>query len=94
MPAGWTLSSATCSEGSPVSAIAISPGETTLCTFNNTLQPPPAVGGIAGLLDSTDSAPMADAQSNRGANPLALGGISSLMLLVGVAWILGRRVLH
>jgi hypothetical protein len=37
---------------------------------------------------------MADAQSNRGANPLALGGISSLMLLVGVAWILGRRVLH
>src|SRR6185369_14239674 len=33
---GWDLTSATCSDGSPVSAIVVSPGETVTCTFVNT----------------------------------------------------------
>lgn len=33
---GWTLASATCSDGSPVSAISLQEGETTTCTFTNT----------------------------------------------------------
>jgi DNA-binding beta-propeller fold protein YncE len=33
--AGWFLASATCSDGSPVSNIAVSPGETVTCTFLN-----------------------------------------------------------
>ena len=34
--AGWDLTSATCSDGSPVSAIVLSAGETVTCTFKNT----------------------------------------------------------
>jgi hypothetical protein len=33
--AGWVLTSATCGDGSPVSNIEISPGETVTCTFTN-----------------------------------------------------------
>jgi len=33
---GWDLNSAVCNDGSPVSAIALSPGETVTCTFTNT----------------------------------------------------------
>jgi hypothetical protein len=36
VPAGWDLTSATCSDGSPVGNIAVSAGETVTCTFNNT----------------------------------------------------------
>ena len=36
VPAGWDLTSATCSDGSPVSAISLQPGETVTCTFTNT----------------------------------------------------------
>src|SRR3990170_3743491 len=36
VPPGWTLTSATCSDGSPVSAIVVSPGETVTCTYTNT----------------------------------------------------------
>ncbi len=32
---GWDLTSATCSDGSPVGAIALAAGETVTCTFNN-----------------------------------------------------------
>jgi hypothetical protein len=35
VPAGWNLVSSTCSDGSPVSAIALSGGETVTCTFHN-----------------------------------------------------------
>ncbi len=35
VPAGWDLSSATCTDGSPVTAIAISVGEDVTCTFTN-----------------------------------------------------------
>jgi hypothetical protein len=38
VPAGWDLTSATCSDNSPVGNIDVSPGETVTCTFNNTLQ--------------------------------------------------------
>lgn len=34
--AGWSQTSATCSDGSPVNAIVVSPGETVTCTFVNT----------------------------------------------------------
>jgi len=35
-PAGWVESSATCSNGSPVTAITVAPGETVDCYFSNT----------------------------------------------------------
>jgi hypothetical protein len=38
VPANWTLTSATCSDGSPVTNIDVSPLETVTCTFTNTLQ--------------------------------------------------------
>jgi uncharacterized repeat protein (TIGR01451 family)/fimbrial isopeptide formation D2 family protein len=36
VPAGWDLTSATCSDGSAVSAIHLGAGETVTCTFTNT----------------------------------------------------------
>ena len=36
IPTGWDLTSATCSDGSPVSAIVLGAGETVTCTFTNT----------------------------------------------------------
>jgi hypothetical protein len=38
VPANWVLTSATCDDGSPVTNISVSPGETVTCTFTNTLQ--------------------------------------------------------
>lgn len=35
VPAGWDLTGASCSDGSPVSAIGLSAGETVTCTFSN-----------------------------------------------------------
>ena len=35
VPSGWSQSSAICSDGSPVSNIGVSPGETVTCTFVN-----------------------------------------------------------
>jgi agmatine/peptidylarginine deiminase len=35
VPSGWDQSSATCSDGSPVSSIDVGPGETVTCTFTN-----------------------------------------------------------
>jgi hypothetical protein len=34
-PTGWTQTSATCSDGSPINAIAVAEDETVVCTFNN-----------------------------------------------------------
>lgn len=39
VPAGWLQTSATCDDGSPVTAIALGAGETVTCTFTNTKQP-------------------------------------------------------
>jgi hypothetical protein len=36
LPAGWDLVSATCSDGSSPSAVALGPGEIVTCTFNHT----------------------------------------------------------
>ena len=36
VPDGWELTSATCSDGSPTSAIVLDAGETVTCTFTNT----------------------------------------------------------
>jgi hypothetical protein len=36
LPSGWDLTSATCDDGSPISAIDLGPGETVTCTFTNT----------------------------------------------------------
>ena len=38
LPAGWTLTSATCSDGSNPGSIGLDPGETVTCTFNNQKQ--------------------------------------------------------
>jgi hypothetical protein len=38
VPANWALTSATCSDGSPVTNIDVAGGETVTCTFTNTLQ--------------------------------------------------------
>ncbi len=38
IPAGWTLSGTTCSDGSAVNSINLAVGETVTCTFTNTLQ--------------------------------------------------------
>jgi tripartite motif-containing protein 71 len=38
VPSGWTQTSATCSDGSPLSNINVSFGETVTCTFTNTRQ--------------------------------------------------------
>jgi hypothetical protein len=38
VPANWVLTSATCSDGSPVTNINVSTSETVTCTFTNTLQ--------------------------------------------------------
>jgi len=35
---GWDLTSATCDDNSPVTAIDLAPGETVTCTFNNKIQ--------------------------------------------------------
>jgi large repetitive protein len=35
VPSAWTLASATCSDGSPVTAIQVSQGESVTCTFSN-----------------------------------------------------------
>jgi Prealbumin-like fold domain/Domain of unknown function (DUF5979) len=38
VPAGWDLTSATCDDGSPVTNISVSVGETVTCTFTNRLK--------------------------------------------------------
>ena len=38
VPAGWNLVSSTCDDGSPVTAIDVSDGETVTCTFHNARQ--------------------------------------------------------
>ncbi len=38
VPAGWDLTSAVCSDGSPRNAIALAAGETVTCVFTNTLR--------------------------------------------------------
>ena len=35
VPSGWDQTAATCDDGSPVSNIAVAPGETVTCTFQN-----------------------------------------------------------
>jgi hypothetical protein len=51
VPAGWDLTSATCSDGSPVTAISLQADETVTCTFTNTkassIDNPPPPGGPA-----------------------------------------------
>ena len=39
VPTGWELASSTCDDGSPVSNISVSAGETVTCTFTNKLKP-------------------------------------------------------
>ncbi|WP_412029775.1 SpaA isopeptide-forming pilin-related protein [Deinococcus yunweiensis] len=36
VPTGWTQTAATCSDGSPLDAVTLSPGETVTCTVKNT----------------------------------------------------------
>ncbi|HSF61943.1 MAG TPA: hypothetical protein VLA69_09630 [Gaiellaceae bacterium] len=46
VPAGWTLTSATCSDGSDPDAIELSAGENVTCVFENMLVPPLGKGAI------------------------------------------------
>jgi uncharacterized repeat protein (TIGR01451 family) len=39
IPSGWSLTTATCDDGSPVSNIDVAPGETVTCTFYNEATP-------------------------------------------------------
>src|SRR3989344_677719 len=44
LPANWSLSSATCSDQSPVNNIQLEAGETVTCTFTNAFTPPATQG--------------------------------------------------
>ena len=52
VPAGWDLASATCDDGSPVSNIGVSDGETVTCTFTNHKR-----GQIVAVKDATPNDP-------------------------------------
>ena len=52
LPSGWTQSGATCSDGSPITAIAVSAGENVTCTFTNQKQ-----GQIIIIEDATPNDP-------------------------------------
>ena len=52
VPAGWDLASATCDDGSPVSNIGVSDGETVTCTFTNHKR-----GQIVAVKDATPDDP-------------------------------------
>jgi hypothetical protein len=56
VPNGWTLTSATCSDGSPVTGVVLDPGETVTCTFNNR-----ARGAISILKNSSKGGAVANA---------------------------------
>jgi hypothetical protein len=45
VPDGWSLVSASCSDGSPIDAIVLGVGETVVCTFANERVPTPPPGG-------------------------------------------------
>ncbi len=53
VPDGWVQTSATCSDGSPISAIDVSAGETVTCTFVNTKKPKLTVVKV--LVPASDS---------------------------------------
>jgi hypothetical protein len=74
VPAGWDLTSKTCDDGSPVSNIDVSPGETVTCTFTNTLR------GKAKVIKTFSGLPPSGTlnvtfQLRQGASALAAGTI-------------------
>lgn len=72
VPAGWDLTSSTCSDGSTVSAISLSAGENITCTFTNTKR-----GSISGtkFIVNANGTPVADqTMSNGWTINLVLGG--------------------
>ena len=52
VPSGWDQTGATCDDGSPVSNIAVSAGETVTCTFTNRKR-----GQIVAVKDATPNDP-------------------------------------
>lgn len=83
LPAGWTQQSASCSDGSPVGAIALAAGETVTCTFVNsrtevagiqvtpTTTPAPAVAAV-----TAETLPFTGFDSG----PAALAGMASVLI--------------
>lgn len=78
LPAGWAQTAATCDDGSSPAAIALGPGETVTCTFENarlglglTLTPTPATVTAPG-----GNVSFAVAVTNSGSAPLTLTGLS------------------
>jgi hypothetical protein len=57
VPAGWDLMGVSCSDGSPVTAIALAAGETVTCTFNNRQR------GKAQVIKTVDGAPPSGIQA-------------------------------
>ena len=74
----------------PTATIDVDAGENVTCTFTNTFAPgPPAVGGIVGLLDSTDTGSAARSElPAAGFNvfPLLLAMLAALSGVALVAW--------
>ena len=54
VPAGWTQTSATCSDGSPVTNISLASGETVTCTFANTRQVEPCTPAPGNAIVASD----------------------------------------
>jgi uncharacterized protein YbdZ (MbtH family) len=82
VPAGWDLTSATCDDGSPVSAIVLGAGETVKCTFTNTSKVTvfEAVGGIVDIrVDGSGSALNSAAGSSGGSVASYYGALSAAL---------------
>ena len=54
IPPGWSLTGATCDDGSPVTAIDLSPGEAITCTFENSFDTSPVVTPSVGSTAFTE----------------------------------------
>jgi uncharacterized repeat protein (TIGR01451 family) len=79
LPAGWSQTSATCSDGSSPTQIQLSAGETITCTFNNDLLPS-AIGLVKTanqtLINAGQSVTYQYAVTNQGQTPLSTVSVS------------------
>ena len=105
---GWTLTSATCTDGSPVNAIVLSAGETVTCTFTNTLTstptptpcgPPVCVGGaveFGGVSGGSELSPTTESSAGSASSQvygLLAAAIAAALLLASGVWYARRRLL-
>jgi uncharacterized repeat protein (TIGR01451 family) len=74
IPAGWDLTSTSCTDGSPVNAIDLNAGETVTCTFNDRQR------GTAKVIKTVNGVPLTGSQSftfqiRQGASAISAGTI-------------------